>query len=167
MIEGKHSLRCGRILGFCGAVLVFFPWGFQVYAQGLEERVIEHTLKNGMRVLIVERHQAPLVSFNMTYGVGGVNEHAGITGIAHLFEHMAFKGTRRIGTSNHRRRHPLRLHRYPKREPVGGQTHDITGKLLPCTSVKSYPSLLFVKRTKLIGNDQFARFFLKILKLLG
>ena len=103
MIEGKLTKCWGWVLGFCLAIFVLFPWTHPLYAQGLEERVIEHTLKNGMRVLIVERHQAPLVSFNMTYGVGGVNEHAGITGIAHLFEHMAFKGTRRIGTSNYRK----------------------------------------------------------------
>ena len=103
MIEGKLTKCWGWVLGFCLAIFVLFPWTHPLYAQGLEERVIEHTLKNGMRVLIVERHQAPLVSFNMTYGVGGVNEHTGITGIAHLFEHMAFKGTRRIGTSNYRK----------------------------------------------------------------
>ena len=71
MIWGKLRKRWGWILGFCLAVFVLFPWIHPLYAQGLEERVIEHTLKNGMRVLIVERHQAPLVSFNMTYGVGG------------------------------------------------------------------------------------------------
>ena len=67
----------------------------------LEEKVIEHSLSNGMRVLIVERHQVPLASFNISYKVGGVNEHAGITGIAHLYEHMAFKGTRKIGTTDY------------------------------------------------------------------
>jgi predicted Zn-dependent peptidase len=57
----------------------------------LADRVIEHKLANGMTVLMVERHQAPIVSINMTFGVGGVNEQVGQTGLAHLYEHMAFK----------------------------------------------------------------------------
>ena len=64
----------------------------------LADRVIEHKLANGMIVLMVERHQAPIVSINMTFGVGGVNEQVGQTGLAHLYEHMAFKGTRTVGT---------------------------------------------------------------------
>jgi predicted Zn-dependent peptidase len=66
----------------------------------LADRVIEHKLGNGMTVLMVERHQAPIVSINMTFGVGGVNEQVGQTGLAHLYEHMAFKGTRNVGTKD-------------------------------------------------------------------
>ena len=66
----------------------------------LADRVIEHKLANGMTVLMVERHQAPIVSINMTFGVGGVNEQVGQTGLAHLYEHMAFKGTRNVGTKD-------------------------------------------------------------------
>ena len=66
----------------------------------LADRVIEHKLANGMTVLMVERHQAPIVSINMTFGVGGVNEQVGQTGLAHLYEHMAFKGTRSVGTKD-------------------------------------------------------------------
>ena len=62
-----------------------------------------------MIVLMVERHQAPIVSINMTFGVGGVNEQVGQTGLAHLYEHMAFKGTRtseREISKRNRRRWP-------------------------------------------------------------
>lgn len=69
----------------------------------LADRVIEHKLANGMTVLMVERHQAPIVSINMTFGVGGVNEQVGLTGLAHLYEHMAFKGTRTVGTRDYER----------------------------------------------------------------
>lgn len=74
---------------------------------GLAERVIEHKLANGLTVLMVERHQAPIVSINLTFGVGGINEHNGITGVAHLYEHMAFKGTQTIGTRDYKREQPL------------------------------------------------------------
>jgi predicted Zn-dependent peptidase len=76
-------------------------------APGLAERVIEHRLANGLTVLLVERHQAPIVSINMTFGVGGINELTGATGVAHLYEHMAFKGTRTIGTKDYARERPL------------------------------------------------------------
>ncbi len=72
-----------------------------VSAQSLADRVIEHTLSNGLRILMVERHQVPTISFQIMYRVGGVNEVNGNTGIAHLYEHMAFKGTERIGTKNY------------------------------------------------------------------
>ncbi len=80
---------------------------------GLAERVIEHRLSNGMKVLMVERHQTPVVSINLTFGVGGMNEHTGRTGVAHLYEHMAFKGTRTVGTKDYEKERPLleELHR--------------------------------------------------------
>ena len=78
-------------------------------AQTLADRVVEHTLKNGMKVLMLRRSQAPILSLNITYKVGSVNEHAGITGIAHLYEHMAFKGTPTLGTSDYAQERPLLL----------------------------------------------------------
>ena len=80
---------------------------------GLADRVIEHKLANGMTVLMVERHQAPVVSVNMTFGVGGVNEQVGQTGLAHLYEHMAFKGTSTVGTKDYEKEKPIleELHR--------------------------------------------------------
>ena len=74
---------------------------------GLAERVIEHRLANGLTVLLVERHQSPVVSINFTFGVGGIDEHTGMTGVAHLYEHMAFKGTRTLGTKDYERERPL------------------------------------------------------------
>jgi predicted Zn-dependent peptidase len=76
-------------------------------APSLAERVIEHKLANGLTVLLVERHQSPVLSINVTFGVGGVNEHNGATGLAHLYEHMAFKGTRTLGTQDYEREKPL------------------------------------------------------------
>lgn len=76
-------------------------------APGLAERVIEHKLANGLTVLMVERHQTPIVSINMTFAVGGVNEQVGQTGLAHLYEHMAFKGTRTIGTKDYQKEKPI------------------------------------------------------------
>jgi predicted Zn-dependent peptidase len=63
--------------------------------------VQEHELPNGMRVLLVERHDEPSVSGGWVAHVGSANERPGITGVAHLFEHMMFKGTRTLGTRNY------------------------------------------------------------------
>jgi predicted Zn-dependent peptidase len=73
----------------------------------LAERVIEHRLANGLTVLMVERHQTPVVSINITFVVGGINEQVGQTGLAHLYEHMAFKGTRLVGTTNYEKEKPI------------------------------------------------------------
>jgi predicted Zn-dependent peptidase len=70
-------------------------------AQSLEEKVTAHTLKNGLTVLFAERHGAPVFSTLYGFKVGSVDEWPGITGTAHLFEHMAFKGTPRIGTKDY------------------------------------------------------------------
>ena len=53
----------------------------------------ETTLKNGLRVITVEDHSAPVISLSITYNVGSRNERKGRTGFAHLFEHMMFKGS--------------------------------------------------------------------------
>jgi len=65
--------------------------------------VKEHFLANGMKVLLVERHDAPSISGGWVARVGSVNERPGITGIAHLFEHMMFKGTPTIGTKDYKK----------------------------------------------------------------
>jgi predicted Zn-dependent peptidase len=61
----------------------------------------EFTLDNGLTFLVLERHEAPVVSFHTYADVGAVDEVRGITGLAHLFEHMAFKGTKTIGTKDY------------------------------------------------------------------
>src|SRR4051794_18208485 len=61
----------------------------------------ETTLKNGLRVITVEDHSAPVVAVSITYNVGSRNERQGRTGFAHLFEHMMFKGSENIGSGEH------------------------------------------------------------------
>src|SRR5205085_7545109 len=66
-----------------------------------EKRVTEFTLANGLHFIIFERHEAPVVSFHSYVNAGSVDDPSGETGIAHMFEHMAFKGTETIGTRNY------------------------------------------------------------------
>jgi zinc protease len=59
--------------------------------------VVAETLDNGLRVLLLEDHRSPIVSFQVWYRVGSRNETRGATGIAHFLEHMMFKGTPTYG----------------------------------------------------------------------
>jgi predicted Zn-dependent peptidase len=74
-------------------------------AQNLEEfekKVTEFTLDNGLHFIVLERHEAPVVSFHTYADVGSVDEVKGITGMAHVFEHMAFKGSNTVGTKDYK-----------------------------------------------------------------
>jgi predicted Zn-dependent peptidase len=63
-----------------------------------EKKVTEFTLANGLHFIVAERHEAPVVSFHTYVNAGSADDPSGETGIAHMFEHMAFKGTETIGT---------------------------------------------------------------------
>lgn len=73
----------------------------QPYLDRVASAVTEFTLENGMKFIVLERHQAPVVSFMIYADVGAVNEADGRTGVAHYLEHLAFKGTTEIGTVNY------------------------------------------------------------------
>jgi predicted Zn-dependent peptidase len=72
-----------------------------VWGLSLEGQIEEFNLKNGMKVLILKRDFAPVVSLYMRFKVGAVDEFEGETGTAHLLEHMLFKGTETLGTKNY------------------------------------------------------------------
>jgi len=65
---------------------------------GIFDRVEEFRLENGMLWLLLPRHDAPTAYGRIRFRVGNVDNQIGQTGLAHMFEHMAFKGTDRIGT---------------------------------------------------------------------
>src|SRR5450631_1721538 len=66
-----------------------------------EKRVTVKTLANGLTVIICERPQAPVFSFFTLVDTGSAQDPQGETGLAHMFEHMAFKGTDKIGSKNY------------------------------------------------------------------
>ncbi|TNE47982.1 MAG: insulinase family protein [Deltaproteobacteria bacterium] len=66
----------------------------------LRQRVVEVKLKNGMTFLLVRRQGAPTFTAYLRVKAGGVDENIGYTGLAHIFEHMAFKGTTVVGSRN-------------------------------------------------------------------
>jgi predicted Zn-dependent peptidase len=98
-------MRCLRKrkvhVAVCFAVSILCSFGPRAAAQKVP--VIEKELANGMRLLIVERHDEPSVAGGWVAHVGSSNEKPGMTGIAHLFEHMMFKGTPTIGTKDYQK----------------------------------------------------------------
>ncbi|MBN2108040.1 MAG: insulinase family protein [Deltaproteobacteria bacterium] len=67
-------------------------------ALGIGDKVQHIELANGLKVLMLERHTSPTISFSLCFKTGAVDENSGTTGVAHLLEHMLFKGTKTIGT---------------------------------------------------------------------
>mgnify|MGYP001007754850 CR=1 FL=1 len=78
-----------------------------VRAANLEEKVTEHTFRNGLKLLMVERHSSPTVSAWIRFKVGSAHERSDERGIAHLLEHMLFKGTKTLGTRDYAAEAPL------------------------------------------------------------
>ncbi|HLP87877.1 MAG TPA: pitrilysin family protein [Nostocaceae cyanobacterium] len=79
----------------------------QPYLDRVIRQLTEFRLENGLKFIVLERHQAPVVSFLTYADVGGVDEPEGKTGVAHFLEHLAFKGTKRIGTNDYNAEKPL------------------------------------------------------------
>jgi len=95
--------RTPKILSIGTLALILFmaPLAAPQNLAEFEKRMTNFTLRNGMKVLVLERREAPVVSFHTYADVGAVDEVKGITGLAHLFEHMAFKGTKTVGTNDY------------------------------------------------------------------
>jgi zinc protease len=89
----KFGPRWKRIL----LVFLFFLFFALPSEAGLREQVFETVLPNGLKVILLENHKAPLITFQVWYRVGSRNEAWGKTGLSHMLEHMMFKGTKKIG----------------------------------------------------------------------
>ncbi|MGD1064897.1 MAG: pitrilysin family protein [Terracidiphilus sp.] len=91
------------LAGFLGAAFVIAAWS-SAHAQDLksfEQRTTVKVLPNGLTLIICERHEAPVFSYTTFIDAGDVNDPSGESGLAHMFEHLAFKGTTQIGTTDY------------------------------------------------------------------
>ncbi|HXU32246.1 MAG TPA: pitrilysin family protein [Thermoanaerobaculia bacterium] len=95
----RHALRWLSAAVLLAATLASQPLVAQSLAS-FEQRVTVHRLANGWTFLLVRRPVAPVFSFVTIADVGSAQEVPGIFGLAHMFEHMAFKGTPNIGTTD-------------------------------------------------------------------
>ncbi len=90
----QHLQRQGMGLAWMALCVILAPG--LVDAQ-VTARVKESTLENGLKILLLEEHKAPVVTVHVWYRVGARNEQPGTTGLSHLLEHMMFKGTSKVG----------------------------------------------------------------------
>lgn len=93
--------QCLNAILILVGILVLNPSLYPQTFEAIKSQVKLHALKNGMKFIVLERHEAPVVSFHVYADVGSANESYGITGISHLLEHMAFKGTKVVGTTDY------------------------------------------------------------------
>jgi len=89
-----------RFLPLFGAIFLMLAISQAQDLASFEKRVTVKTLPNGLTVLICERPEAPVFSFFTHVDTGSTQEDIGKSGLAHMFEHMAFKGTDKIGTTD-------------------------------------------------------------------
>ncbi len=89
-----------KVPRFCLVLLLVSLSAPSQDVRDFEKRITEFTLANGLHFIVMERHEAPVVSFHTYVSAGSVNDPSGLTGLAHMFEHMAFKGTDSIGTTD-------------------------------------------------------------------
>lgn len=126
----------------------------------LRSRVVEVKLKNGMTFLLVRREGAPTFTAYLRVKVGGVDEQIGYTGLAHIFEHMAFKGTTVVGSKN-----------WPKEKELLNELNKV-GDALSLAMVRSQgketPAIALLKNRlkqlqtmhkKMVKTDEFTRIY--------
>jgi predicted Zn-dependent peptidase len=143
-------------------------------AQNIDAK--EYWLDNGMQVLMVERHEAPTIMASIFARVGSANETTGITGISHLFEHMMFKGTETIGTTDIKRdreimarldelraqlREEERIMRENLRRGEGGELLDPESKTERFREIEAEFDALILEQRKLIIKDQLDELYSK------
>jgi predicted Zn-dependent peptidase len=100
-MERKSSRR---LWSGISALLATAIWLQPAPAQDLksfEQRITTKVLPNGLTLIICERPEAPVFSYTTFVDAGDVNDPSGQSGLAHMFEHLAFKGTSEIGTTDY------------------------------------------------------------------
>jgi predicted Zn-dependent peptidase len=125
-----------------------------------------HTFSNGLQLVVVERHWSPTASFVVRFKVGAADEHPGITGSAHLLEHMLFKGTKNMGTTNYDAEVPImaqidtlahqltRMVNLSRKPFYRGDNHEID-------SLKAVIAKVQEQEKKYIIKDEFWETYLK------
>jgi predicted Zn-dependent peptidase len=81
-------------------MLMLVSWLGSQSLDAIKDKVVTQTLSNGMKFLVLERPEAPVASFHIYADVGSSQEVLGITGISHILEHMAFKGSSTVGVKD-------------------------------------------------------------------
>ena len=125
--------------------------------ENIGSQIKEINLENGAKLLLLEDDSAPIVHCITVANVGGVDEEPGITGIAHFLEHLAFKGTSQIGTSN-----------YEAEKLILNQEDAVFAKLLEAkkngneefvTKYQAELDALELQASEYVVNNEFSRLY--------
>jgi len=130
-----------------------------VQAQTLEEKVQDYSLANGIRVLIVERHEFPTFAAYITFNVGSVNETSQCRGVAHLLEHMRFKGTQTLGTVDYSQEKPLLDAIEKTAVELDRLRHDPKAEADKIAALEAELKQLQKKHKDFVVKDEFARIY--------
>lgn len=138
-------------------VLFFLPG--VLFAQTLADKVQEQQLDNGLKVLLVERHISPTIAAYISFRVGGVNENSDERGVAHLLEHMLFKGTKTLGTKDYQAEKPL----LDKIEKVGDRIDQLKNRPdadpVELKSLREQLKRLQEEHRPLVVKDEFSKIY--------
>ena len=88
-MKRRYSLKYSIVIAITLSLLLCTP--------AYSSEIKEYLLPNGLKIVTLEDHKSPVVTFQVWYKVGSLNEVTGKTGISHLLEHMMFKGTAKYG----------------------------------------------------------------------
>ncbi len=162
-----------RIVGL--ALLALAAAAGTLAAQEAKVPVQVVTLDNGMKLLMVERHESPTVSGGWVAHVGSANERPGITGIAHLFEHMMFKGTKTIGTKDYTKEKEImdrldqvrlqmeeeytKLREAKRRGEITGSIYDPDNQTPRLAELREQMKKLQAEQRELIVKDEFDKVY--------
>jgi predicted Zn-dependent peptidase len=113
----KRQIQAALLVAFILGPLLASAWAQPARPAGFSDKVKEFSLGNGMRFLVYPRRQVPTFAGMIMVKVGSVDEGPGITGLAHFFEHMAFKGTAVIGTKDYAAEKPI----LDEMDPIGDE----------------------------------------------
>jgi len=92
---------------FLVITIMCYSASFAANAPQLEDKVRELELKNGLKIVVVERHSTPVFFSLISFRVGSTIEEIGRSGLSHFMEHMLFKGSQKLGTTNYKKEIPL------------------------------------------------------------
>ena len=143
-------------------ILLLFVFGSMsatTFAGTLADKVQEYHLENGATVLLVERHNSPTVAAYISFRVGGVNEPNSARGVAHLLEHMLFKGTKTLGTKDYQKEKPY----LDKIKAVGQQIdrlkNDPAADQQQLQQLRDELATLQQEHRKLVVKNEFSRIY--------
>lgn len=157
----KSLVLMNRAVVVCALIFVL---GASITAQtfdAIKSQVKVRVLENGMKFIVLERLEAPVVSFHVYADVGSANESYGITGISHLLEHMAFKGSKLVGTTNYEEESKLLEELDALYEKIKAEQAEEKSDVETLQEMKEKFEILRLKAKEYVVNGEFDDMFMR------